>query len=174
MMDMGVMNVSNHSAPLNPHIFNMEAAMANLTRFDPFREMARFDPFRNIDDFLREFSMMPTLRGLEAEPRIRLDVSETDQAYQIKADIPGVKKEDVKVSIDGNVVSIKAEVKEEKQEQMAGNMVRNERHYGELYRSFTLPQDVDEEKAEAKYQDGVLSLTLPKKAGTASKQISIQ
>lgn len=148
--------------------------MANLTRFDPLREMTRFDPFRTIDDFFKEFSMMPTLRGLEAEPRIRIDVSETDQSYQIKADIPGVKKEDVKVSIDGNVVSIKAEMKEEKEEQMAGNMVRNERHYGELYRSFTLPQDVDEEKAEAKYQDGVLSLTLPKKAGTASKQITIQ
>ena len=152
----------------------MEADMANLTRYDPFREMARLDPFRNIDDFLKEFSMMPALRGIETEPRIRVDVAETDQAYQIKADIPGVKKDDVKVSIDGNVISIRAEVKEEKEEKMAGNVMRSERHYGEMYRSFTLPQDVDEDKAEAKYQDGVLSLTLPKKAGGTSKQITIQ
>lgn len=148
--------------------------MANLTRYDPFREMARFDPFRTVDDFLREFSMMPALRGLETEPRIRIDVSETDQAYQVKADVPGVKKDDVKVSIDGNVISIRAETKEETEEQMPGNMMRSERRYGEMYRSFTLPQDVDEDKAEARYQDGVLSLTLPKKAGGASKQIAIQ
>lgn len=148
--------------------------MANLTRFDPFGEIARLDPFRSVDDFFKEFSMMPTLRGLEAEPRIRMDVSETDQAYQVKADIPGVKKEDIKVSIDGNTVSIRAEMKEEKTEKMPGNMMRSERHYGEQYRSFTLPHEVDESKAEAKYQDGVLSLTLPKKAGTAGKQITIQ
>ncbi|HJV75651.1 MAG TPA: Hsp20 family protein, partial [Noviherbaspirillum sp.] len=80
--------------------------MANLTRFDPFREMMRLDPFRNADDFLKEFSMLPSLRGMEAEPRIRVDVSETDQAFQIKADIPGVKKEDIKVSIEGGTVSI--------------------------------------------------------------------
>ncbi|WP_136416478.1 Hsp20/alpha crystallin family protein [Herbaspirillum sp. ST 5-3] len=148
--------------------------MANLTRFDPFSDMMRFDPFRNMDDFFKEFSMMPSLRGMEAEPRIRMDVSETEQAYQIKADIPGVKKEDIKVAIDGNVVSIRAETKEEKEEKMEGNMVRKERHYGEQYRSFTLPQDVDESKVEAKYQDGVLSLMLPKKAGGTTKQITIQ
>ncbi|WP_292936303.1 Hsp20/alpha crystallin family protein [Noviherbaspirillum sp.] len=148
--------------------------MANLTRFDPFSDMMRFDPFRNMDDFFKEFSMMPSLRGMEAEPRIRMDVSETEQAYQIKADIPGVKKEDIKVAIDGNVVSIRAETKEEKEEKTEGNMVRKERHYGEQYRSFTLPQDVDESKVEAKYQDGVLSLMLPKKAGGTTKQITIQ
>lgn len=148
--------------------------MANLTRFDPFSDMMRFDPFRNMDDFFKEFSMMPSLRGMEAEPRIRMDVSETDQAYQIKADIPGVKKEDIKVAIDGNMVSIRAESKEEKEEKMEGNVVRKERHYGEQYRSFTLPQDVDESKVEARYQDGVLSLMLPKKAGGTTKQITIQ
>ena len=149
--------------------------MANLTRFDPFREMMRLDPFRNADDFFREFSMLPSLRGgMEAEPRIRVDVSETDQAYMIKADIPGVKKEDIKISIEGSTVSIRAETREEKQEKMEGNMMRSERYFGEQYRSFSLPQEVDEGKAEAKYQDGVLSLTLPKKAGATSKQITIQ
>ncbi|KIF81002.1 Hsp20/alpha crystallin family protein [Noviherbaspirillum autotrophicum] len=148
--------------------------MANLTRFDPFREMMRLDPFRNADDFLKEFSMLPSLRGIEAEPRIRMDVAETEQAYMVKADIPGVKKDDIKISIEGNTVSIRAETKEEKQEKMEGNMMRSERYFGEQYRSFTLPQEVDESKAQAKYQDGVLSLTLPKKAGATSKQITIQ
>ncbi|MGE5648829.1 Hsp20/alpha crystallin family protein [Noviherbaspirillum sp. UKPF54] len=148
--------------------------MANLTRFDPFREMMRLDPFRNADDFFKEFSMLPSLRGFEPEPRIRMDVSETEQAYTVKADIPGVKKDDIKISIEGNTVSIRAETKEEKQEKMEGNMMRSERYFGEQYRSFTLPQEVDESKAEAKYQDGVLSLTLPKKAGATSKQITIQ
>lgn len=153
---------------------DMEADMANLTRFDPFREMMRLDPFRNADDFFKEFSMMPSLRGLDAEPRIRMDISETDQSYMVKADIPGVKKDDIKISIEGNTVSIRAEMKEEKQEKMEGNMMRSERYFGEQYRSFTLPQEVDESKAEARYQDGVLSLTLPKKAGATSKQITIQ
>lgn len=148
--------------------------MANLTRFDPFREMMRLDPFRNADDFFKEFSMMPSLRGMEAEPRIRVDVSETDQAFQIKADIPGVKKEDIKVSIEGGTVSIRAEVKSEKEEKTEGNMVRSERYYGEQFRSFSLPQEVDESKAEARYENGVLNLTLPKKEGSAKKQITIQ
>lgn len=144
-----------------------------LMRFDPFGDIARTDPFRNMDDFLREFSMMPSLRGMEAEPRIRMDISETDQAYMVKADIPGVKKEDIKISIEGNRVSISAEIKEEKEEKTNENMMRRERYYGQQYRSFSLPQDVDDTKAEAKYQDGVLSLSLPKKAGAASKQLTV-
>lgn len=146
----------------------------NMMRFDPLRDIARFDPFRNMDDFFREFSVMPSLRGFDPEPRIRLDVEETDQAYQVKAEIPGVKKEDIKIAIDGNKVSISAEVREEKEEKSAGNMVHSERYHGQQYRSFTLPQDVDDTKAEAKYQDGVLSLSLPKKPGSGGKQVAIQ
>jgi len=148
--------------------------MAGLTRFNPFKDMVRFDPLRNMDDFLKEFSMLPSMHGMEPEPRIRLDVSETDQAYMVKADIPGVKKDDIKISIDGNTVSIRAEMKEEKQEKMSGNVMRSERYYGEQYRSFSLPQDVDESKAQARYEDGVLTLDLPKKAGAGGKQITIQ
>lgn len=146
----------------------------NLTRFDPLGEMMRFDPYRNIEDIFKEFSMMPSLRGYEAEPRIRMDVSETEQAYQVKAEIPGAKKEDIKISVEGNKVSITAEVKQEKEEKANGNVVRSERYYGQQYRSFMLPQDVDDAKVEAKYQDGILSLTLPKKPGTSGKQITIQ
>lgn len=145
----------------------------NLMRFDPLREMARFDPFRNVDDIMREFSVMPSLRGFETEPRIRMDVSETDKAYMVKADIPGVKKEDIKISIDGNMVSVSATAKEEK-DVKEGNTMCSERYYGEQYRSFRLPTEVDDAKVEAKYQDGVLQLTLPKKEGKGTKQIAIQ
>jgi HSP20 family protein len=145
----------------------------NLMRFDPCGDIARFEPFRNIDEMFKDFRMMPGMRGMEAEPRIRMDMSETDQAYIVKAEIPGVKKEDIKVAIDGNEVSISAEV-QRKEEQKEGSMLRSERYYGQQYRSFALPQDVDDEKAEAKYQDGILELTLPKKPGTGSKQLSIQ
>jgi HSP20 family protein len=146
----------------------------NLTRFDPFNELARFDPFRNMDDLFREFSIMPSLRGFEPEPRIRLDVEEAGNAYVVKADLPGVKKEDIKIAVEGNRVSISAECKREKEEKGDGNIVRSERYFGHQQRSFTLPQEVDDAKAEASYSDGVLSLTLPKKAGAASKQIQVQ
>ena len=147
--------------------------MANIMRFDPFGDIARLDPFRNIDDLLKDFRLTPTLRGVESEPRIRMDVSETDQAYLVKAEIPGVKKDDIKVAIEGNQVSITAEVKKE-EEKKSGNMIRGERYYGQQYRSFTLPQEVDDTKADAKYQDGMLELTLPKKPGTGSKQLAIK
>ena len=151
--------------------------MANsLTQRDPFGALTRFDPFTDIDEIFRDFLTMPmtALRGREAAPRIRVDISETDQAYTVCAEVPGVSKDDIKVSVEGNRVSINAEVKEEKQSEDAGRMVRSERFYGEQYRSFTLPQEVDDSAAQAKYHDGILELTLPKKAGTGAKQLSIQ
>ncbi|OWW21360.1 Hsp20/alpha crystallin family protein [Noviherbaspirillum denitrificans] len=146
----------------------------NLMRFDPINEMMRLDPFRNIDDLFREFSVTPSLRGLEPEPRIRLDVEEADDAYLVKADLPGMKKEDIKIAVEGNRVSISAECKREKEEKSNGNVVRSERYYGHQQRSFTLPQDVDDAKASASYSDGVLSLSLPKKAGTERRQIAVK
>lgn len=144
----------------------------NIKRFDPFGEIARFEPFRNFEDFFREFRMMPGMRGVESEPRIRMDMSETDQAYTVKAEIPGVNKDDIKVSIEGNQVSISAEVRKE-EEKKAGNMMHSERYYGQQYRSFTLPQDVDDSKANARYHDGILELTLPKKPGGGGKKLTV-
>ena len=89
----------------------------------------------------------------------------------IRADIPGVKKDDIKVSVDGNVVSISAEVKQEKEEKQGERVIRSERYRGAVSRSFSLGQDVDESAAQAKYADGVLELTLPKK--TAARQSMI-
>ncbi len=150
-----------------------------LTRPSPFADLARFDPLRmdplrNIEEAMREFSLMPGMRGFEAEPTIRLDVQETDQAYQVKADMPGVKKEDIQVSIDGNHVTIQAKTAEEKEETQEGKLVRRERYVGQQYRSFSLAHDLDEQGAEARYDNGVLSLTLPKRSGGASKTLAVK
>lgn len=147
--------------------------MAILTRYDPFSDIARFEPFRDIEDLMRDFRLVPSWRGAETAPPIRIEVSETDQAYALKAEIPGVRKEDIKVAIDGNQVTLSAEVRRETQAQ-EHNMLRSERYYGQQSRSFTLPQEVDDSQAVAKYNDGILELTLPKKPGTAPKQLQIQ
>lgn len=145
----------------------------NLSRFNPFADVARFDPMRSIEEMMQEFGMAPW-RGKESAPMIKMDVSETEKDYTVKAEIPGCKKEDITVSIDGNVVSIRAETKSEHEESKNGSLVRSERYYGQQYRSFTLSQEVDDAKAEARYADGVLELRLPKKPGTGGRQISIQ
>jgi HSP20 family protein len=148
--------------------------MANITRFDPFEELARLQPLANVDDFFKGFRLHPWLKDAEFEPRIKVDVSEADAVYNVKADIPGVKKEDIHVSIDGNQVSIEAEIKREKEEKKGEKVVRSERYYGKQSRSFTLGSDIDSAKSEAKYQDGVLELKLPKKANGSSKDLKVQ
>jgi len=106
---------------------------------------------------------------------MRLDVSEKDNAYLVKADIPGVKKEDIDVRIDGNVVEIRAQTQQEKETRGNGDKVLcRERAYGSVSRRFSLDSDVDESKAEAKYADGVLTLQLPKKESAASRKLAIQ
>lgn len=148
--------------------------MANITRFDPFEDLARFQPLANVDDFFKAFRLRPWLGDVDVEPHIKVDVSEADAAYNVKADIPGVKKEDIHVAIDGKQISIEAEVRKEKEEKQGENVVRSERYYGKQYRSFTLGSDIDSAKAEAKYQDGVLELKLPKKSNGSSKELKIQ
>ena len=145
----------------------------NLTRFDPFRDVLRGSPLRGIEEFMRDFPLAPALRSFEPERQIRIDVNETDQAYLDKADMPGYKNEDNKIAVDGSLVSISATMQGQ-EEKIEGDTVYSERYSGSQYRSFTLPQEVDDTKTEAKYQDGVLNLTLPKKPGTARKQIAVQ
>jgi HSP20 family protein len=141
-----------------------------LTRFNPFKDLARLDPFRGLDEVFNESLMGPRQHLSDMAPR--MDVSETDQGYLVKADIPGVKKEDIKVNIEGNHVSISAETQRES-EQKSENMLCTERSWGQYYRSFSLPQPVDDTMANAEYRDGVLELTLPKKAGGASRKLDI-
>jgi HSP20 family protein len=142
--------------------------MASITRYDPFNDL--------VDDIFKGFLVRPVAyeggRG-EALPRAKVDVAEQNGAYKVTAELPGVKKDDIKVSIDGSQVTLEAEVKQEK-ETKDERVLHTERVFGKVTRSFTLPQEVDEAKAEAKFKDGVLELTLPKKAAAQRKQISIQ
>ncbi|OIR08605.1 18 kDa heat shock protein [mine drainage metagenome] len=140
--------------------------MANITRLSPTSDA--------LDDLFRGFFMRPVRFEEQPEIQIRMDVSEDDKAYKVLAEIPGVKKEDIHVSIDGNQVSISAEVKNEKEVKEGERLLRSERYFGSAARSFSLAQDVDESAAHAKYTDGVLELTLPKKAVAASKRLVIQ
>ncbi len=130
--------------------------MFSLTRYDPFYDLAE-DLFKGA-----------------AAPRLKVDVAEKNGAYLVTAAIPGVKKEDIQVSVDGAQVTLTAEVKREREASSEERTLHVERAYGKAMRSFTLPQELDEAKVEAKYRDGVLELTLPKKAAAARKQITIQ
>ena len=108
---------------------------------------------------------------------IRVDVVEKDDMYKVRADLPGVNKGDIKVSVDGNLVQIEAETKQVKEtKEEGGKVLRSERYYGAMSRAFTLAQDIDDTKVVAKYADGVLSLDLPKKARTpvGSRKITIE
>ncbi|HEV7822217.1 MAG TPA: Hsp20/alpha crystallin family protein [Burkholderiales bacterium] len=142
--------------------------MATVTRFD-----------EALDDLLRGFFVRPvgfqgTQAPAAAPAQFRVDVSENEQAYVIRAEIPGVRKEDINISIDGDQVAISAEVKNEKEVKDGERLLRNERYYGKVYRAFALGQPVDDSGASAKYNDGILELTLPKKAAAQSKRIAIE
>jgi HSP20 family protein len=141
--------------------------MANITRFNPFDD--------TIDDLFRGFFVRPiSYEGANGAAQFRVDVSESDSAYTLRAEIPGVKKNDINVSIDGDTVAISAEVKNEKDVKNGERVLRTERYYGKVYRAFTLGQPVDETSAAARYAEGVLELTLPKKAAVQAKRITIQ
>ena len=106
-------------------------------------------------------------------PQIKLDVHEDDKAYTVKAEVPGVRKEDIDVRIDGNQVTISAEVKKETEEKKGSGVLRSERQYGWASRSFTLAGDVDDGKSVAKYENGILELTLPKKGQASAKKVQV-
>ena len=144
----------------------------SLTRFDPVTRMLRGDPFRSLDELFADLRHSALYRPADMAPRIRMDVTESDQAYKVKAELPGAKKEDIKVNIDGNQVSISAETRSES-EQDTGTAIWSERSWGQFYRSFTLPQPVDDAQAHAEFKDGVLELELPKKSGGTGKPLTI-
>jgi Molecular chaperone (small heat shock protein) len=130
------------------------------------------------DDFesaLRRFFSPTVFDRDEQRLQMKIDVSENAGSYLVKADIPGVKKEDINIRIDGNMVQIDAEIRKEKDTKGAGDKVlRSERYCGAISRAFSLGQDVDDTKAQAKYADGVLTLELPKKATASARKVTVQ
>jgi HSP20 family protein len=139
--------------------------MVNLIRFNPVEN--------TFDDLFRGFLMSPVQMEADHELKIKLDVKEDEQSYTIHAEIPGVQKDDIHVSVEGKQVAISAEVKNEKEVKNGERVLRSERYYGKVSRAFMLAQDVDDTSAQAKYTDGVLELTLPKKAAVTSKRLTI-
>lgn len=147
--------------------------MSNLRVFEP----RLFDPMLggSLDSMFKRFLEPMRMEFENGSLDMRLDVTEKNGVYKVRADIPGVKKEDINVRIDGNVVQIDAEAKKEKEEKGNGDKIlRRERWEGAVSRTFSLAQDVDESKVKATYEDGVLTLELPKKATSAAKRIAIQ
>ncbi|HKC42355.1 MAG TPA: Hsp20/alpha crystallin family protein [Burkholderiales bacterium] len=141
--------------------------MANVTRYDPFGDL--------FDDLVKDFFVRPVAANAAvAAPRIKVDVTEQEGAFKVVADLPGVRKEDIQVNVDGDQVSLTAEIRNEKDVKDGERLVHSERRYGKVSRAFRLGYEIDEAKAQAKYRDGVLELTLPKKANGAAKQLTIQ
>jgi HSP20 family protein len=144
--------------------------MASITRYDPFNEL--------VDDLFKGFLVRPLAYEGRGDagvlPRAKLDVAEKNGAYLVTAELAGVRKEDIHVNVDGAQVTLEAEVKREKEAAKDERVLHSERVYGKVTRSFSLPQEIDEGKVEAKFRDGILELTLPKKAPAARKQVTIQ
>jgi len=141
-------------------------------------ELRLFDPLDPIDDTFRALMRPWRFGPANVAPRIKIDLSEQDGSHLVKAEIPGLRKEDIDVRIDGDQVTISAETKTktktEKEEKDKGRVLCKERQEGYASRSFTLACPVDEAHADASFKDGVLSLKLPKKAATSTKRLAIQ
>ena len=143
-----------------------------LTRFDPFRPTTQWEPLRGIESFFRDLPLSPLARQYERTMDMRMDVSEDDQGYVVQIDMPGVKKDAIDVSLEGNQVSVRTDVDRE-QSRGRGKELYSERYSGQAYRSFLLPNEIDADKARADYDGGVLTLTLPKKQGQSGRRLAI-
>jgi HSP20 family protein len=146
-----------------------EQAMSNVTRYDPFS----IDPVSDL--FQGLFRPMRGILNQEDSDlaSMKIDVTENDGGYLVKAELPGVDKKDIDVQIDGNRVSINAKVERNQEQKEGERVIRRERYSGSFSRAFSLANEVDENTASAEYKDGVLSLSLPKKAPADRKRVSI-
>lgn len=140
--------------------------MASMTRYTPFDE--------TFDDLLKGFFVRPMAFEGQPQVQLRIDVTEDENAYTVHAEVPGVNKDDINVTIDGNQVAISAEVKRNSEQKQGERVLHSERYYGKVYRAFSLAQDVDEASAQAKYNEGVLELRLPKKAAVSARKLLVQ
>jgi len=141
--------------------------MQNLVSFDPRTETG-------LDELFRGFFKPVRVEAAPTPVVIKMDVTETENGYLIHSEMPGVKKEDIDVAIDGNQVTITAEVKQEWQKKESDRMLRNERYFGNIYRAFTLPAELDESACDATYQDGVLERKLVRKAAAPGRRLAIR
>jgi HSP20 family protein len=142
--------------------------------------LTRRDPFGSLfDEFFTEFfarSGVPAARGTElpAAARARMDVIDKNDRFEVLVDLPGVKKDDIQVTIEGSRVAISAETKTEKEEKDGDRVLHSERFAASYARTFELPAEVTEDGADANFENGVLKLTLPKRATVTSKRLAIK
>ncbi|MGA0381066.1 MAG: Hsp20/alpha crystallin family protein [Arenicellales bacterium] len=147
--------------------------MNNMVR--PMERSRGWDVFGDFDDLMGNWFRSPTVvRREEAARTPAIDVSETESAYLVKAELPGVARDGLNVTINDGVLTINAERKEEKKDEKDGRLIRQERYYGKFVRSLRLGSDIDEARIDARYEDGVLHLTLPKTAEIKPRKVDIK
>src|SRR5512137_2269837 len=144
-----------------------ESVMRSLIPYDPLLEP-------DVNDWFRGFFKPMRWEGAPAPVMIKMDVTETKNGYLVHAEMPGVRKEDIEVSIEGNQVTIAAEVKKELEKKDGDRLLRSERYFGKVYRSFTLPNALDEAACEAHYDKGVLELKLTARTAKPGKKVEIR
>lgn len=146
--------------------------MSQMTQWNPFAG-TRLNPANSLDELFRALVARPTWRASEVMPDIRVDVTENDTGFTVKAEIPGVERNDIEISADGNQLSIGAEVRRKSSKENDARALCTERFYGKAQRSFTLPSEIDAATASAHYEHGVLTLVLPKKKNGSSRRIAV-
>ena len=132
-----------------------------------------------LDEFFKEVAPGFFIKPLHGDPvpsasQIKIDVSENDQAFTVRAEIPGVNKQDIHVSVDGSIVTLSAEIRQHDAEREGEKLLRSERYYGSVSRSFQLPAEVDEAQSKARYENGILLLDLPKKVSNSPQRLTVE
>jgi HSP20 family protein len=147
--------------------------MALPTRWNPIRGISSFDPVGEIEELVRGFGVRNLLsRRFEEGLEMRMDVTEDDDAYRVAIDMPGVDKDHIDVSINANRVAVSAKVERERRREREKSLYA-ERYEGEARREFMLPSEVDSDRADATYKEGVLTLTLPKRPGGNGRKLAV-
>lgn len=131
------------------------------------------------DDFFKDLSPGFYFKPLHGDPlpsaaQIKIDVTEADRSYTVQAEVPGVRKEDIHVALDGNVVTLSAEIRQQDEQKQGDKLLRSERYFGAVSRSFQLPVEVDQSQAKARYENGILTLTLPKKPSRTAQRLAVE
>ena len=148
-------------------------ATTQLRTYEPLADFFRGAPFFDMTPMFDMPRMRRALATMPAAPEIKMDVKEDPDAYYVKAEIPGVRKEDIHITVEGNTVGISAAVQRKEEKKEGETVLCTELYEGNVARTFTLLTDLDEAKAEAKYENGMLELKLPKKVGAKAKTLTI-
>jgi len=148
-------------------------ANANLRTYEPLADFLRGTPFFDMAPVFDVPRLRRAFAAMPAAPEIKMDVKEDPDAYFVKAEIPGVRKEDIHILVEGNTVSITADVEKKEEKREGETVLCTELYEGQVARTFTLMGDLDDTRAEAKYENGMLELKLPKKVGAKTKTLTI-